>query len=463
MRRPSLLPSRVQRATVVGFASLWAAQAQADVRSLAELEERALNARPELAESRAAGAAVSAELDRSKAGFAPTFGLRAELAVSPGNTLVPIESGGTTYYVGGAPALKQDQAGSAFTPRPRGTLELTGSASLYDFGRRSAASHAADKLIKASVAREAAIRAELKANVRGLYLAWLASHELALLAGTNREDARARRELVERAISQGVSPAAELHIARHTELLLQLEEQRAAADQERARLALAEAVGEALGPTDTPDRSLLAAEGTLPSSSELDSAEAAALSLQEDAKRAQAVAEARGSRPDLRIGASVGVRSQLATRPADDASSSTSTELRAFPLYGASVGVVVPLWDGGASEAGSRKARAEAEGVRAQRERLRLAQIRGQGLAAHDLAIATQRAATAQELVAVSKLRIHEAESGFKLGAATLEQIAEARTALRRAEAEGLLARIDQVAARMRLAERGERAPGIPQ
>jgi outer membrane protein TolC len=449
----------VRRAAAVGFSCLWAAHAQADVRTLAELEERALHARPELAETRAAGAAMGAELDRSKAAFAPTFGLRAELAVSPGNTLVPIGGGGTTYYVGGAPALKQDQSGSAFTPRPRGTLELTGSASLYDFGRRSAASHAAEKVVKAGEAREAAIRAALKADVRGRYLGWLASHELALLASSNREDARARRELVERAIAQGMSPAAQLHIARHTELLLQLEEQRAAADQERARLSLAEAVGEALKPTDTPDRNLLAADSNLPNSRELDATEAAALSLQEDAKRALAVAESRGSRPDLRIGASVGVRSQLATPPADDSASSASTELRAFPLYGASLGVVVPLWDGGASEAGSRKARAEAEGVRAQRERLRLAQIRSQGLAANDLAIATQRAATAEELVAVSKLRVQEAESGFELGAATLEQIAEARTALRRAEAESLLARIDKVAARMRLAEGADGAP----
>jgi outer membrane protein TolC len=453
IKRPALVPPL--SALLIGAVC---APARADVVPLAELERRALEARPELREREADARAQAAEFDRARAAFMPQFALRADTSIVPGSRVVPIQQYdgtlnpdgtltrvGQPVYVNGAPAITQGS--SAFTPRFRAGLELNGSASLYDFGRRAAAGDAARLAGKASEAQRTATREELLAVVRVRYLGWLAADELGRLASQSLADARARRERIEQLVNEGTRPKAELAAARATELTVSLDAERAAADLEGARHALAEAAASELKEGDSPDLTWLDAPSADQGAANTRALEA--LERAGDAKRAAAVAEERATRPDLRVGASLGVRTQQAVDT--DGKNGWAT----FPLYAASVSLSVPLWDGGSSAAGAAKARAEAEAVLAQRDRLKLAQLRDAAQAGAEAAHAERRAAAAGELVALSKARVDDAEAGFQLGAVSQDQVAEARAALRRAETEALLARIDLAAAKLRGA--GER------
>ena len=68
-----------------------------------------------------------------------------------------------------------------------------------------------------------------------------------------------------------------------------------------------------------------------------------------------------------------------------------------------------------------------------------------------DIDSARARLATSEELIAVCSARLADAEAGYELGVSSIDLIAQARSLLRRAKTEALLARVDHAAARMRM------------
>ena len=111
---------------------------------------------------------------------------------------------------------------------------------------------------------------------------------------------------------------------------------------------------------------------------------------------------------------------------------------RIFPAYSIGIKLTWPLWDGGASEAASSAARAQAEAldheIAAERTHQRDEQARAQ-LARDN---AQSRLAAAEALLQVATTRATEAQEAYDLGAIDIAALADARALLRRAKTEVL-------------------------
>jgi outer membrane protein len=437
-------------ALIAFFCSALATGARAEVVSLAVLEQKAISNRPALAREGARARAASADVEKAASAYYPQFVLRGTADVGPGRQLLKVDG---KYYTQGAPAIKKDSDNSdTFMPSMRAGLELSASANLYDFGRTKAATEAARQGEEVARGGRGVTEAELREAVRESYLGWLLSHELKRRAEDALKEASARRERVSALIGEGVKPKGELTPARADELLTRLELQRAERDLEQARLVLSHQSGVLLTPEHEPDVALLQIEAGLPDQSSFEANRRRA--LMQRLKAAQAMAEAQKTlnRPQLGVGLSAGVRTSAQdVIPTGSSSGNSGFSFKAFPLYGAGLTLNIPLWDGGHTRASAEGALARAEEARANLAEFEQERAFAQSQAELDRDSALTRLETAEELVTVCAARLKDAEDGYELGATSIDLIAQARSLLRRAETEALLARVDHASARLRM------------
>jgi outer membrane protein TolC len=458
-----------KRAALIAlFCSVLATGARAEVVSLATLEQNAISNRPALAREGARARAASADVEKAASAYYPQFVLRGTADVGPGRQLVRYPGdNGTSYYVAGAPDVKGGS--QAYVPSTRTGLELNGSANLYDFGRTKAATEAARQSEAAARGGRDVTEAELREAVRESYLGWLLNHELKRRAEDALKEASARRERVSALIGEGVKPKGELTPARADELLTRLELQRAERDLEQARLVLSHQSGILLTPAHEPDVALLQVEASLPDQSSFEANRRRALMQRLKAAQAMADAQKTLNRPQLGVGLSAGVRtSTQQVIPPPDTDEKIEKKFKVFPLYGAGLTLNIPLWDGGHTRASAEGALARAEEARANLAEFEQERAFAQSQAELDRDSALTRLETAEELVTVCAARLKDAEDGYELGATSIDLIAQARSLLRRAETEALLARVDHASARLRMvradapSKPSTSAPAIP-
>jgi outer membrane protein TolC len=113
-----------------------------------------------------------------------------------------------------------------------------------------------------------------------------------------------------------------------------------------------------------------------------------------------------------------------------------------FPSYAVGVSLNVPLWDGGGSSAEASIARARAEELAARMHELRTEREYAAARAELSRQHAEQRLARAQALLEVATQRLRETEERYELGAGGIEALAQARSVLRGAQGEVVLAQL---------------------
>jgi outer membrane protein TolC len=426
-------------ACALGGVLAWPRDAAAQVVvKLGDLEALALKSRPALDAGAAHTRAAQADIDHAASAYYPTLGLEAQSSIGPGRQLIKVEDldhPGNEYLVQGARTL--GDGASAFAPRFRNDVGLELKGNLYDFGRTSAALNASRAARASAQAQEEAARRLIVVNVRGAYLAWLGASELFAIAQQASDEAEQRRAHVEALIGEGARPSADLTPARADAMLAKLELERANSDLRAARLGVEQAVGSPLPAQGEPDRALLEAPAL--SAAPADDPALRALQLQQQAAREAARAEDNADNPLLSGVASAGVHSQ-------------DTSL--FPSYAVGVNLAWPLWDGGKSEAAAGAARARADELGARMREQTEAKQAERDRAQLDTENAAARIATAQALLQIAAQRVREAEEAYDLGAATLDQVGQARALARRAKTEIVLAQLARADAALRLSAR---------
>lgn len=419
--------------------------ARADIVPLRELEKRALTA-TSFEESHAArGRGAEAEIRKAAAAYYPQVALRAETSLQPGRQLVRVcqpnepkcsagDDKSNEYLVSGARALGQD---NAFAVQPINRAEITANAPIYDFGRTKAAVQAG-RFSYEAIRAERDIDAEaLVRTVRVAYLQWLSNHELAKVTEGSARDAEDRYARVSALVEQGVRPKVELGPVQSDALLTKLELTRAQGDLASALRTLESVVGAPLPSGAEPDASLLDdAGGVAPFSAVADALERA-LDRQRAAAHALELSYKRSRRPQFGVSFMAGARNQ---------------KDKFFPLYGAALSFVAPLYDGGIAKAAAQGARAQADAADAQLKQHVRDQERAHGDALHDAEKARSVRSIAEELRGLALRRLEDAQAGYELGVNGIEKIAEARALLRRAETELLMSKVSETEARLRVA-----------
>jgi outer membrane protein len=407
--------------------------ARADIIPLADLEVHALHARPSLAAGDARVAAAKARIDLARSAYSPTLNLLGDASISPGTQLVrlattaidssdPNFDSKSEYLVGASRKLGQS---GAFNPFPRYgvTLDLRGN--LYDFGRTSAAVDAAHAQRRAAQADAQQSAREIVRDVRTAYVRWATAHALWSIARDAAKAAADRSARTSAAIEEGARPNAD-RIASQTEAAFsRLELERSSATLETARLDLGFVAVADLPEDAQPDPAVLRA-GASPAAVEHEQ-DPSLVTLQEQRKAAQASARVHDHAfaPILGAQAQAGVQGQ-------------GTYI--FPVYRLGINISVPLWDGGADGAARAQAQAHAAELAAQAADYTQARdhqrVRSEALQAQ----AARRIELAQELVQLTQARLAQLDEGYPLGAATLQELADARAGVQRANTELVLA-----------------------
>jgi outer membrane protein TolC len=433
--------------------SMLPAAAAAQVVTLREVEQRALRSRTLDASYTARQESAEADIRQAASARYPQVALKAETTLSPGRTLVDVcarqdvSTEGTgenlrvictqePYRVQGARTLGDD---GAWAVQPRHALDITANAPIYDFGRTKASIEAGKAGHAAVLAERAAEEEQLVRSVRAAYLAWLGAHEVALVSEAAARDAEERHARVAALVEQGVRPGVDLAPAQSDALLTKLEVSQARSDLQNARLTLEETIGEALPDGAEPERALLEDVHQISKTgAQQDPAEQAL-----ERQRAAALALARSyqlqRRPQLGAALSAGLRVQHSRGETD-----------AFPFYGAGVTLAVPLYDGGLSMASAAGARAQADQIGAELEAHGARREQARRRAELESRQALESLAIAQQLLELSQKRLEAAQQGYELGANGIDAIADARSLMRRAQSEVLVAKVAHAQARMR-------------
>jgi len=439
---------------VVGMAlATWGSlttHASAEVVRLVDLERKAVEQSLSLRANDARARGADADIRKASAAYYPQLWLRGNSGMSPGGQLVNLPNPGNKnaladddyILVQGSRTLDDSRAYNGVI---RSALQLELASKLYDFGRTAAAVEAGRSTQRSVLAQREAARSDVVRMVRVGYLAWLNAHQVVQFSEQAAREAQQRRERVEALISEGVRPATELAPARTDELLNRLELERARGELSAARLALEHIVGHAL-PTDAePELDLL--KDTPASKGVADDPALRALQRQREAALSVVRMHQRERAPDFTATIAAGVRMQ--TQPGADSGAPTNT---LFPLYAAGLNVAMPLWDGGLSSASVASAKAKADALAAEISALEKQRGQERKQAALDVQNAQERLDIAQQLLEVCKQRLTDVEAGYELAASTLDQIAQARAMLRRAQTEVLMAKLSRTEAHLRLA-----------
>ncbi len=418
-------------ALVVFGATLVPAAASAEVVTLQELVELALQnqARWEAVDARSTR--TMAEVDAAKAGRMPTFWLDVTGVAAPGSEIERVQTtDGREVNVRASPTLRES---TAFRPNIRydGVIEMR--APLYD-GRTGAAVRAARAYHMAAKATSDASRETVLALVRASYLDWLAKHLVHGYAATSAEEAMAQRERIAARVADGDRPPSELDAAQYEELQAELVAAEALARAVVAKRQLESVVGTELSATAEPDGSVLQIESQ---EAETDGGwEVEALERQRDAARQQARMHRKSRAPVLAVIGQTGV---------------AGVNDSVFPMYRLGLHLSVPLWDGGRAIAMAHAADAEAAELEAQARDAAVSRDDDRRRATIDIGHAKEQLALADELVLVSDKRVGQAQVGYDLGAGDLETVADARAALREAQSRRVQIQVARADAILRL------------
>jgi outer membrane protein len=421
--------------------------AAAEVVPLAELEKRALERHVSLLAAEARERAAQAGVREARSSYMPHLGMQIDANAQPGRNYYKVRPEGKTspdddIFVQGANAfgkgVPDEVKRRAVTPVFRTTALLQLTSTLYDFGRTAAGVAVSRARLEATRAENEVTRAEVVAVVRGAYLTWLSAVELHRIAADATADGQKRSERVSALITEGARPRGDFAPVEADRLLSQLELERAVADLEQARMALEYAVGEPLSERAEPDLKLLEAqfktEGTRPDPT------LRMLVFQRSVLEATARLQRKAGMPAFTAGVGGGFGIQA------------NPELRFIPSYQAGVGLSIPIWDGGGSNAGADATDARVDELRLRLEDAQAERNQEHAKAALEAAHALNRQATAQQLIDICKARVTDTETGYEMGAMQFDQVQQARSMLRRAETELVMAKVAHTEALLRTA-----------
>jgi outer membrane protein TolC len=413
---------------------LQAPLARADVLKLEDVEQRALRQHPELAAQDAKIRRARAQEELARSARRPNVAARAEGTLAPGGQLVTIpDADGTPTLVSGARKFGEPDA---FIPQPRYSAGVGASATLFDFGRTRLQIDAARAQVGAETTAVDQVKLKIVLDVRGAYTSWLQAEQSARIASEALERLKTWRAKIDQLITEGARPSSDGALARY-------EEQRAELTALRARAArdLALSVLESVVQLDLPDDALadtgllevsdiggVRPDAPLPATQQLE--------RQHQAAVLGARALEHNHAPVITGSAEVGVRGQSAS---------------VFPLYRISIGLTVPLWDGGEQAARAAMMRADADELearlkqaeRAQKDQLKLSNAQTDQ-AEQELKLALLVQGSAQTL-------LDQAVERYQLGGGGIEPVLDAQHTLADAELEVLQARLSRLNATLKL------------
>ncbi len=424
---------KVQTSTVVVVlaATLAPGAAAAEVVTLRELEELALQNQARWASIDAKLDRTVAEVDAARAGKMPMFWLDVTGVAAPGSDIEQVQTiDGRAVNVRASPTVRER---TAFRPNIRYDGIIGMRAPVYD-GQTRAAVEAAEAYHAAAQASSSASRHEVVALVRGSYLDWLANHLVSGHAASSAEEAKAQRERIAERVADGDRPGSELDAARYEELQAELVAADASAQAIVAKRQLEAAVGIELLPEAEPDGELLQIESQYASTDAR--AEIAALERQRDAARHEARRHRKSRVPVLAVIGQTGV---------------AGVNQSVFPMYRVGLQLAVPLWDGGRAVAMALAADAQVAELEARARDTEVSLNGEQERALIDRKHAEEQLALADELVAVSEKRVRQAQASYDLGAGDLEAVADARAALREAQSHRVQIQVARAEAILRL------------
>lgn len=423
--------SRAAAALAVLAATITPGAASAEVVTLEQLEQLALENQAHWEVAEATTERVDAEVDAARAELRPTFLLDTTAMVAPGSDIERVSTtDGRVVNVRASPTVGE---ATAFRPNVRYDATIGMRAPLYSSQTRAAVK-AAEAYRAAARASTAASRQDVLDHVRSSYLDWLMADREHDFAMASKRDASERRGRIADRVRDGDVPASELDSARYQELQAELGAANAEARLAGARNAVELAAGVELAPEAEPDPRLLDIEPM-----EQDSTanwEVEALERQGDAVREEARMHRKTRVPVLAVIGQTGL---------------TGINDKAFPMYQVGVNLAVPLWDGGKAVALAHAADARAMELEARAREARLTERDERDQAQIDRVHAEQRLALVDELVAVSERRVEQMKERYELGEASLESIEDAQAALRDARSRRVQIRIVRADAILRL------------
>jgi outer membrane protein TolC len=400
---------------------------RAEVLALAEVEARAASAGGSLA-SKAKTAGADADLEAAHSGRRPVVSFNGDASLSPGGQLIDLTTpDGQHYLVQGSRGIGESGA-FATVPRYGGVVALQ--TNLCDFGRTSSRIRAAEHRARASRSDEESLRAEAVRAARDAYLAWTVAYARVAAAEARRRVTQAQTERLRGSIADGTRPRADEGVVDQEELAVDFEVAEARGELERTHLALEQLVGGAWTTATIPDLEVLenpTAEGS--DQTQLDSE-----ALEQQAAAAETLAEslARAHAPLIAASGEVGARGQASS---------------VFPVYRVALTLTVPLWDGGLGAAQARATQAQADQLRAEAGAVLKARRDEQELARRELLSARERVRLAERLSGLARDEVEHAMERYRLGAADLGALFQAREQLARAEERELTAKADRARA----------------
>ncbi|MGB8223690.1 MAG: TolC family protein [Polyangiales bacterium] len=406
-------------------------RAAAEVVTLQELEDLALQNQQLWEQAEANAARTGAEADAARAETRPTFWMTVAAAAAPGSYIEQVRNTvGKEITVRASPTIGES---GAFHPRIQYDATIGVSAPLYD-GRARAAIKAAEAYQSAAHASSEASRQSVLMVVRASYLDWLANHLVHVVAATSAQDAKAQRERTESRVAVGDRPRSELDAALYEELETELVAAGALANAATAKRILEAAVGVELSPEAEPDVRLLEIEAMETGTD--DGWEAEALERQSEAARQEANMHRRTRMPTL---AAIG---QTGLAGVND---------RAFPMYRIGLNLTVPFWDGGRALALSRAAEAQAAQIAVSARDAHIAKDDERKRAMLDRTHAEEQLAIANSLVSISEKRVEQARTSYELGATEIESVSALRATLRDAQSRRIQIQVARADAILRL------------
>ncbi|MDB4972594.1 MAG: outer rane efflux protein [Myxococcaceae bacterium] len=424
--------------------------ARAEVVELKALEKRALERHFSLRAGDARTRAAEAGVREAKSGYMPHVGLNVDSNLGPGRQILYVRGGKTradaessthsqTIAVQGVAVGTQN---GALLPYWRSTANLVLGTNLYDFGRTAAAVAASRAKYEAASAEQELTRAQVVSNVRQAYLSWLSSHELHRLSSSGSEDSARRTERVNALIQEGARPRGDFAPVESDRLLSELELERSVGELESARMLLEATVGEPLPANAEPDLNVLEVRVDASVTPKVDPS-LRMLAYQRAATAATARMQRKAGAPVISASAAAGVGVQTKI---------DENTFKALPSYAVGLGLSVPIWDGGGSRAGAAATEARADELRIRLESAEVDRHQERARARLDAQHAQNREATALKLVEICKTRVADTEAGYELGAMQFDQVQQARSMLRRAETEVVLAKVARAEAVLRFA-----------
>jgi outer membrane protein TolC len=406
-------------------------RASAEVVTLQELEEQALENQARWEAVEATTTQADAELRAARARKMPSFWMNVMSVIAPGSAIERVlTTDGREVNVQASPTVRET---GAFRPNVRyeGTIDMR--APLYD-GQTRASLKAAEAYRAAALASAGASRETVLAMVRAAYLDWLATHLDHGFASSAASEAKAQRARTASRVEDGDRPPAELDTAHYQELQAELAASDAASRLDTARRLLESAVGAELPPGAEPDTTLLSVDSRASGAER--KWEIERLELRRDAARQEARMYRKTRVPVLALIGQTGL---------------AGINERVFPMYRLGLNLSVPLWDGGRAISLAHAADARAIELDALSRDARLERQDEKERAVIERKNAEAQLMIADSLVAVSEKRVDQAETSYDLGAGDLEAVADARAALRDAQARRVQIQVARADAVLRL------------